>query len=172
MKKKNQFDIDKISDSEVKEITQIKFKNYIKKKAQEVTISYLVDLKKKHTKSEKLDVKDFSISEYLIDRRFSKEERELLFRLRSKTVDVKENFKNAYVNNNMLCELCVMFLCTQMHILQCPKLTISLVVDQNLQLSEKCVYGTVDQQLIFVKIYNQFWKLREKILDDKKAQNQ
>ena len=165
-----QFDIDKMSDSEVQEISQIKIKNYIKKKAQEVTISYLVDLKKKHTKSEKLDVKDFSISEYLIDRRFSKEERELLFRLRSKTVDVKENFKNAYVNNNMLCELCAMFLCTQMHILPCPKLTISLVVDQNLRLSEKCVYGTLDQQLIFVKIYNQFWKLRGKIMNDNKTQ--
>ena len=169
-KDKKQFDIAEMTDSEVRAITQIKFKNFIKKKAQELTVRYLVELKKKHSKSDKLDVKDLVISEYLIDKRFSKEERELLFRLRSETVDVKENFKNAYLNNNMLCELCGMFLCTQMHILKCPKLTISLVVDQNIQLSEKFRYGTVDQQQIFVKIYYQFWKLREKMLNEIKAQ--
>ena len=41
---------------------------------------------------------------YLQDSRFSKYERELLFKLRSKTVWVKDNFKNAYLNNDMLCD--------------------------------------------------------------------
>ena len=81
-----------------------------------------------------------------------------------------KGFKGSQGDNNMLCNLYGIFLCTQMHILQCSKLTIYLVVDQSVQLSEKCIYGKVDKQLIFVKIYNQFWKLRGKIMNDNKTQ--
>ena len=35
---------------------------------------------------------------------------------------------------------------------------------------EKDVYGTVDQQLLLVKIYIQFWDLREEMLDNLKQQ--
>ena len=105
-KDKKQFDIAEMTDSEVRAISQIKFKNFIKKKAQELTVRYLVELKKKHSKSDKLDVKDLVISEYLIDKRFSKEERELLFRLRSETVDVKETLK-MHISTTICCVSCV-----------------------------------------------------------------
>ena len=79
-------------------------------------------------------------------------ERELLFQLRAKTIDVKENFRNAYLNNDMLCDLCRLFPCTQSHPLQCPKLKTRIIVDKNLNLDDKFLYGTVDQQLPYVKI--------------------
>ena len=109
-------------------------------------------------------IEDMDISPYLVDDRFSKTARELLFKLRSKTVAVKQNFKNAYLNNNMLCELCLLFPCTQSHPLQCPKLTAKLMVEKTVKLSETDVYGTIDQQLVYVNIYQQFWELREKLL--------
>ena len=107
------------------------------------------------------------MSPYLLDPKFRKDERELLFKLRSKTVFVKDNFKNAYQNNDMLCELCKMFTCTQTHPLQCPELIINLVVDKTLNLNESFLFGSVDQQLIYVKIYKQFWDMRENILSKK-----
>ena len=64
----------------------------------------------------------------------------------------------------MLCDLCKLFTCTQSHILQCPNLTSRMIVDQALNLTDKFIYGTVDQQLIYVKIYQQFWELREELL--------
>ena len=121
-------------------------------------------LRQRHSKSTDLDVQDLSISPYLIDGRFSKESRELLFKLRSKTMDVKENFKNAYFNNHMLCELCLLFPCTQSHPLQCPQLNIKLVVDKKLTLSDTDVFGSVEKQLLYVNIYKQFWELRETTL--------
>ena len=39
-----------------------------------------------------------------------------------------------------------------------------MIVDQALNLTDKFIYGTVDQQLIYVKIYQQFWELREELL--------
>lgn len=110
--------------------TKQHFKTLIKKKSKELTIEYLNKQKRKHKKSEQLEVGDLTVSPYLSDPRFSKKERELLFKLRSKTVQVKANFKNAYLNNDMLCDLCKLFPCTQSHLLQCPQLNLSLVVDK------------------------------------------
>ena len=107
-------------------------------------------------------MRDMRVSTSLVDSRFSRNERELLFQLRAKTVMVKENFQNAFYNNDMLCELCKLFPCT----LQCPKLKTKMVVDQNINISDKFLYGHVDQQLLNVKIFKQFWDLREEMLHE------
>ena len=111
-------------------------------------------------------MRDMRISPYLQDSRFSRCERDLLFKLRSKTIWVKENFKNAYLNNDMLCDLCKLFPCTQSHPLQCPQLMTSMIVDKKLKLNDKFIYGDVDQQLVYVKIYKQYWDLREQMLQE------
>ena len=139
----------------------------MKSKAKELTIQYLENLQKNKSKSKQLDMADLTTSPYLLDKRFSKEERELLFKLRSRTVQVKDNFKQAYLDNNMLCELCQLFPCTQAHPLQCPKLTVNLIVDRSLNLNEKFIFGTTDQQLLYIKIYKEFWDLRESIMNEK-----
>ena len=41
-----------------------------------------------------------------------------------------------------------------------------MIIDQRVKLSDKFVYGDVDQQLLYVKIYKQFWELREKMLGE------
>ena len=111
-KDKEQYDMN-LSDDEVRVMSKQKFKTYIKQKSEELTVKYLSKLKQKHSKSRMLDVCDLTTSPYLLDSRFSKAERELLFRLRSNTVDVKDHFKHAYQNNDMLCQLCKAFSCTQ-----------------------------------------------------------
>ena len=119
----------------------------MKQKSVEKNVQCLENLKKTNSKSHNLDVTDINIPPYLIDERFSKSERELLFRLRSQTIQVKEIFSNAYFNNDMLCDLCKLFPCTQSHILQCPELTPMFMVDTKLNISDAWIYGTVGQQL-------------------------
>ena len=168
-KDKKDFQIE-MSDEEVSAISEYKFKSYVKKKAKELTIQHLLSLQMQHSKSEWLDMEDLAISAYLIDTRFSKEERELLFKLRTKTIQVKDNFKNAYLNNDMLCELCKLFPCTQSHPMQCPQLMTKIVIDHKITLSDSYIYGTIDQQLLYVKIYQEVWRLREATLEDIKKQ--
>ena len=93
-----------MEDSEVAVISEQKFKNFIKKKSLENTIKYLEKLQKKNSKSKKLIMSDMRVSNYLVDRRFSRNERQLLFQLRAKTVMVKDNFPNAFYNNDVLWE--------------------------------------------------------------------
>ena len=78
-----------LSDEDIQKISQFKFKNFIKKKAQELMVENLKKMQSKNSKSKQLEVEDFSISQYLLDARFSKEEREILFKLRSKTIQNK-----------------------------------------------------------------------------------
>ena len=92
-------------------------------------IEYLDKLQRKHSKSELLDMSDLVISPFLMDERFTKSERDLLFKLSSRTVWVKGNFPNAYLGNDMLCELCKLFPCTQAHPLQCPRLKTRIIVE-------------------------------------------
>ena len=39
-----------------------------------------------------------------------------------------------------------------------------MVVDNKLKLNENYLYGNVEQQLVYVKIFKLFWDLREKIV--------
>ena len=78
---KTQFKI-KLSDKEVDSISKQKFKKYVQHKAVELTSEFLEEMKKKNSKSKQLDVWDMKISSYLVDSRFNKEERELLFKLK------------------------------------------------------------------------------------------
>ena len=41
-----------------------------------------------------------------------------------------------------------------------------MVVDQSLHISDKFLYGNADQQLLYVKIFKQFWDLREEMLHE------
>lgn len=156
-----------VDDETIAALSKQKFKNLVKKRSKELTIKHLNTQKRKHKKSEQLEVGDLSISPYLSDTRFSKNERELLFKLRSKTIQVKDNFKNAYQNNDLLCDLCKLFPCTQSHPMQCPQLNLSLVVDKTLHMDEKLIYGSADEQLLYIKIFTQFWELRERLLNNK-----
>ena len=80
---------------------------------------------------------------------------------------MKQNFPNAYVNNDMLCDLCNLFPCTQEHHLQCPVFAGSLVVDKGGKLTEKFNSWSTNEQLVYVKIYKHFLDLRDKLLKQK-----
>ena len=88
---KKLFHIDLI-DEEVEKITKQKCKAFVRRKAEELTKEYLKNLQRKHSKSRNLEIDELSVSPYLLDSRFTKEDRELLFKLRSRTVWVKANF--------------------------------------------------------------------------------
>ena len=151
-----------LSDDEISQMTKYSMKRMLKAKVCEVTSRYLISLQSRHSKSARVTLVAVSVAQYLTDDRFSQEERELLFRLRSKTLTVKENFSHLYYNRSMLCDLCHLFPCTQKHVMQCPELCADLVVDKDVRIEEEDVYSDVEKQLLYVKIFKSFWDLRMK----------
>ena len=156
-----------ISDTEIEEMSKGRFKNLIKRKVQILAISDLNEAKIKHSKSQYLNSKNFKTAQYLEDQRFSKKESQLLFSLRSHTLNLKMNFKNQHTNT--YCEVCQLFPETQSHILHCPQITskLNIVNLPNSVPEENYIYGRIDKQLEIVKIFSQILEVRKSILEDR-----
>ena len=124
------------------------------------------ELKKTHKKSHYLQSSSFKTSAYLVDKKFSRNEAQLLFKLRSQTLNIKMNFQSQY--SNILCKICKLFPESQSHLLQCPEITPKLKL-LNLNTSiidENFIYGNTEKQQLIVKIYTQIWKVRTEILEE------
>ena len=75
-----------LSDDEMEAISKHKIQNYLEKRVREVTLEYVEGLKQKHSKTQNYDTSRLSTSPYLNDSSFTKTERELLFKLRTRTI--------------------------------------------------------------------------------------
>ena len=95
-----------------------KFKQIIKSKAKKRAIEYLNKLKIKHSKLDNIHCEDLTPNDYLNDERLNPSEVKLLFQLRTRMFDCKQNFKNKYGENIFLfCELCTVCADSQNHLL-------------------------------------------------------
>ena len=79
------------------------FKSIVKKQIRSLTMQYLVTLRSKHSKSEHLMIEN-GLKEYLKNSEITLEEKKLLFTMKTRTVNVKTNFRNSY--SNLTCRLC------------------------------------------------------------------
>ena len=151
-----------LSDSDVQGVSKNVFHNHVKKKAQINMVKKLNELKQKHSKAKYLSCSKMKPAEYIGDPDFNTQEKQLLFKLRSKTLDVKANFKG--LNSNPWCISCGLFPETQSHLLQCPQLVIDLTyLDMKASsLNENYIYGNLKQQKMIIRIYNDIIEVREK----------
>ena len=99
-----------------------KFKKHLKEKVRKATYEELTKMKEKHSKVNQISYNSLSIQNDLTDAKFTHKEKQLLFKLRSKMIDVKGNFKNMYLGN-LECSLCrECDIQTQDHLLVCQKI--------------------------------------------------
>ena len=77
-------------------MSQTRFKKIVEKKLHESALKYLKDLANKHSKSTLISERKFGKKAYLKDKRFSREDCQLLFALKTKMIDCKSNFSHLY----------------------------------------------------------------------------
>ena len=72
----------------------------------------------------------------------------------------------------MFCDLCLIFQCSQGHILSCQ------VISQNLNTSSAqlktnisldMIYGDVEQQLVFIEVFQDLVETRNRLLEEKSS---
>jgi hypothetical protein len=131
-----------LNDEEITSMSKGRFKNQVKSKVTNYALSELNAAKEKHSKSAFLHSSSFKTAEYLEDHRFSKLESQILFRLRTQTLNVKMNFGNP---EDKLCQVCKLFPETQSHLLQCS------------------------EQLQIAKLYSKVLEIRRKNLEERKS---
>ena len=167
-KKKIGFDLE---DEEIGKLSKNKFKTIVQKKVSNFALSELNQLKSKHSKSNYLLSNSFKTASYLLDDNFTKQETQLLFRLRSKTLDVKMNFPKQYEYESKLCAVCKLFPESQSHLLQCPEIApkLKLVSLSDDIIEEKEIYNSdVRKQHSIVRIFSNVLEIRNKILEERK----
>ena len=76
-----------ISEQEISQMKKQKFKDIIKSLARDSALQYLKALKQTHTKLDGITYKNFELQSYLSSPLFNNESRNLLFRLRTRTVN-------------------------------------------------------------------------------------
>ena len=138
------------SDEEISKMKKETFKSYVDKKIDVVAFHYLRDLARKHSKSEHYwDQEKLEQQKYLKDMRFSKQEIQMLFALRTRMIYVKTNFRNLY-ENNLGCQTCDKDdIEDENHLLNCE----TLKDDESVKSNFEMVYGNVEDQLKIVKIF-------------------
>ena len=96
----------------------------------------------KHSESEKLLNYEFKRKAYLTDRRFTKEDVQILFSLRTKMFDYKTNFQNQY-KDDLTCRVCkeITSIENEDHLLPCKELN-----NEKYDVQFSDVYGNTDQE--------------------------
>ena len=155
-----------LTDKEIQGVSKNVFKNFVKKKVTIAHLKNLDGLKKKHSKSKFLDCTKLKLAAYIQNPTFTTREKRLLFKLRSKTLDVKQNFPG--LNKDLWCSSCGLFPEFQSHLLQCPALVVHLGYLSGITstLNENFIYGSIEQQQTIVKIYGDILEIRDNLQTD------
>ena len=138
-----------------------KLKILVEKKIKETVIQYLHALAEPHSKSEFIVGEKFQKKKYFSDRRFTKEDVQLLFALRTRMINCKTNFKMQF-GNNLTCRICKTdeSIEDEDHILVCPEQT-----DGQCDVQYTDVFGDVDSQYNPVKMYKKVMRKRNIYLE-------
>ena len=86
-----------LTENDILRMSKDRFKNIVKTKVRISAFQYLLGLKETHSKMSGLKYRKFELQEYLVSPIFNNESRNLLFRLRTRTVSgVRNDFRGLY----------------------------------------------------------------------------
>ena len=105
--------------SDISKTKKSKFRKLVNTQIRCLANEYLLNLKRKHSKLDQVS-NTYSLEKYLKSSNISTEEKQTLFRFRTRMADVKCNFKNQY-GRDLTCYFCSNE-DTQSHILFCKEL--------------------------------------------------
>ena len=140
-----------------------KLEERLKKTMNEAAYKFLIKKAQKHTKTRQECYQNCNGAPHYFDPRFTPEKANLLFRFRTRTFLVKNNFRNNYRNTDTLCPLCSSFNDSQEHIFECTR--ILQVHNQNITCSHEDVFSRdIDTLLEVSRILLKLVKIRENLL--------
>ena len=125
------------------------------------TVQYIKTLAQPHSKSEKIRNNVFKRQSYFGDRRFCKDDVQLLFKLRTKMLDCKTNFSEHF-QKKLQCRICndPDSIENEDHILTCSTLNTE---DYDVQFCD--VFGSIDEQYKVVQVFKRVLRRRQMYLD-------
>ena len=135
-------------------------------KISEAAFRYLKDQQKMHSKIKDIEYIKFETQQYMNSPLFTNDEVSLLYRIRSRALDCKMNFKSRYRNEHLLCILCSEQSDTQQHILICKALQTDLVRDEIVdnKISYADIFASPQKQKVVTTVFAKLLVIREKMM--------
>ena len=145
------------TDDEISKISEGKYRKMIDKKLHEHAIAHLKTLANTHSKSTKIAAEAFGKKDYFCDRRFTKEDVQLLFALRTKMIDCKSNFSNQY-GNILTCRIChdIDSVEDESHILLCKTIN-----TEEYDVCYSDVFGNTNEQYKVTQVFKKVLRKRK-----------
>ena len=126
------------------------FRKLVNSQLSELAREYLINMKHNYSKLNKI-CDNYSLESYLSSKNISNEEKQTLFKFRTRMVAVKSNFK-CQCGANLACQFCPEE-DTQSHLLSCKELTKGLEISH-------VVYEDISKQEKAAKTLNRILKQR------------
>ena len=153
-----------ISDEEVSRMPKYIFKQLVKNKIDGFAFKCFKAIQSKQSKSSKLEIHETrKPAKYLFSKNLCIEEKQTLFKLRSRTIDVKLNQETAY-RNQTWCQTCFLYPESQLHIYHCNEIRQKLKDVNFNEVNYEMIYGDGENEEKFVKIYHLMLKVRKDLL--------
>ena len=156
----------KLTYEKIEEMSEFSFKKIVKQKTIEAAFKYLMEQKNKpgkHTKIQNIEYKELCIQEYLLEGNMNTEISKLIYKMRGKTLDIKEHKK--WKNDDNLCVGCDKNVETENELLSCPGFCEENETKRD-KISYSVVFGdSVGDMVRVAKEIRKRLKVREKILD-------
>ena len=106
-------------DEDIRNTNTKVYKSKIKSCVKSAAFNYLKQKLRTHSKVKHIKYKSFETKKYMTSPIFNDIEVNLLHRLRSRSTECKENFKQKYIHTNIRCSLCDVENEDQRHLLSC-----------------------------------------------------
>ena len=140
------------------------------KKLENLALDYLNKIKEKHTKVNHIIHKNLKLQNYLLaSKQINTKLSRFIFHAHSRMLDVKENFRNKYINTRTPrnCPLDCRELDTQEHILWCDKIESEDIVSKNNQPDYQDLFeeDCEKQKKIAAILLERFTKRKQNIID-------
>ena len=90
---------EEMDEDKIRKMDKQTYKNHIKEKVKKAAFDHFLKEKEKHTKLNEVNYTELKIQKYLTSNKFSNEERNLLYSLRSRCHDSKNNFRKMNKHN-------------------------------------------------------------------------
>ena len=144
-------------ENSIKNQKKNRFKVIVQNKLRSAAHTYLLEKKDRLSKLDNLST-DYSLKDYLTSHRLSIKEKQLLFKLRTRMIDVKANYPSMY-KGELSCNLCDSnSIENQQHILVCP----SLIGHSDEQIQYTDIFSeNLEKQIEAVKHCNTILKIRD-----------
>ena len=145
----------------IKNIKQTEYMKIIKQKVREKSFEKLENLKKFHPKVEDVEHGCIVMQKYLQPNttKMTKDEAQLIFKLRCKVTEAKVNLKGTY--DNLECGACGISEETQQHIIECKELNKN--ENSGNIIYSKILNGTVIEKLKIAKLFRENYDKLEKM---------